>query len=423
MYQPLIIQHLFQVSSLEDVSRERLEAFVESYPSYGIGHYLLSCKLQAEGSDRFLPETQRTCLYFSNPLWLQWQLQNTNGEVAAQASHASALETVPTPPAVESYPSEPAPEAAALEPAVEPLSPEPAVEAATPDPVVAFTSTSTAFAPEENVPLEDAPLENVAEADAETPVANVVTMAEEAFGGAATDDDLAEALTSAGTTPHAGEPSAADLLLRSIEEARGLRDALQKLQEEAPAVQEVTAPQEDPIHDEEAPFVLEESEEQPEPATVEAVAKTPAEAQPEMAAPAAGAETSKKSVTATQDFLFEPYHTIDYFASQGIKLTLEENPTDNLGKQLKSFTEWLKTMRRLPQKDREVVPDRVAEEAIQTIAAHSVKGKDVLTETMAEVLAKQGMREKARAVYEKLSLLNPDKSAYFAAKIEQLNIP
>jgi hypothetical protein len=39
------------------------------------------------------------------------------------------------------------------------------------------------------------------------------------------------------------------------------------------------------------------------------------------------------------------------------------------------------------------------------------------------VLAKQGMREKARAVYEKLSLLNPDKSAYFAAKIEQLNIP
>ena len=79
-------------------------------------------------------------------------------------------------------------------------------------------------------------------------------------------------------------------------------------------------------------------------------------------------------------------------------------------------------MRRLPQKEREVVPDRVVEEAIQTYAAHSIEGKDVLTETMAEVLAKQGMREKARAVYEKLSLLNPDKRAYFAAKIEQLNI-
>ena len=41
---------------------------------------------------------------------------------------------------------------------------------------------------------------------------------------------------------------------------------------------------------------------------------------------------------------------------------------------------------------------------------------------MAEVLAKQGMPERARAVYEKLSLLNPDKRAYFASKIEQLNI-
>ncbi len=119
--------------------------------------------------------------------------------------------------------------------------------------------------------------------------------------------------------------------------------------------------------------------------------------------------------------VFEPYHTIDYFASQGIKLTLEENPVDSLGKQLKSFTDWLKVMRRLPQKDKEVIPDRAAEQAIQSFAAHSIEGRDVVTETMAEVLAKQGMRERARVVYEKLSLLNPGKSAYFAAKIEQLN--
>jgi hypothetical protein len=32
----------------------------------------------------------------------------------------------------------------------------------------------------------------------------------------------------------------------------------------------------------------------------------------------------------------------------------------------------------------------------------------------------QGMREKATEVYHKLSLLDPDKSAYFAEKIEQL---
>jgi len=119
---------------------------------------------------------------------------------------------------------------------------------------------------------------------------------------------------------------------------------------------------------------------------------------------------------------FEPFHTIDYFASQGIRLTLDENPSDKLGKQLKSFTDWLKVMRRLPQQNNQIVPDIAAEHQVRAIAAHSIEGKEVLTETMADVLVKQGMREKAMDVYLKLSLLNPDKSAYFANKIEELKI-
>jgi hypothetical protein len=119
---------------------------------------------------------------------------------------------------------------------------------------------------------------------------------------------------------------------------------------------------------------------------------------------------------------FEPYHTIDYFASQGIKLTLDENPSDKLGRQLKSFTDWLKVMRKLPQKNNEIVPDIAAEHQVRAIAAHSIEGKEVVTETMAEVLVKQGMREKAMEVYRKLSLLDPDKIAYFANKIDQLKI-
>src|SRR5580658_4808731 len=78
MHQSLIIQHLFQVNSLEDVSRERLETFVEEYPSFGIGHYLLSRKLQKEDAGGFEQKTQLTCLYFSNPFWLQWLLENTD---------------------------------------------------------------------------------------------------------------------------------------------------------------------------------------------------------------------------------------------------------------------------------------------------------------------------------------------------------
>jgi len=37
---------------------------------------------------------------------------------------------------------------------------------------------------------------------------------------------------------------------------------------------------------------------------------------------------------AATDLTFQPYHTVDYFASQGIKFVAEEKPTDRFGKQL-----------------------------------------------------------------------------------------
>jgi pentatricopeptide repeat protein len=54
------------------------------------------------------------------------------------------------------------------------------------------------------------------------------------------------------------------------------------------------------------------------------------------------------------------------------------------------------------------------------MAAGSVEPREVITETMAEVLVKQGNIEKAVDLYRKLSLAHPDKSTYFAARIEQL---
>ena len=117
---------------------------------------------------------------------------------------------------------------------------------------------------------------------------------------------------------------------------------------------------------------------------------------------------------------FEPYHTIDYFASQGIKFVQEINPNDKLGRQLKSFTEWLKVMKKLPQKTIEQSVDDTSNEAIETEAAQSITGKEIITEAMAEVLLKQGKTDEAAEVFRKLSLQNQDKSAYFAAKIDQL---
>lgn len=118
---------------------------------------------------------------------------------------------------------------------------------------------------------------------------------------------------------------------------------------------------------------------------------------------------------------FEPYHTIDYFASQGIRLQQSDLSKDKFGQQLKSFTEWLKSMKRIPEPQQPSQAEIHAQENVARIAEHSIESKDVNTEAMAEVWAKQGNRQKAIEIYKKLSLLNPAKSTYFAAKIEQLN--
>jgi hypothetical protein len=116
---------------------------------------------------------------------------------------------------------------------------------------------------------------------------------------------------------------------------------------------------------------------------------------------------------------FEPLHTVDYFASQGIKITEEPVTNDKLGNQMKSFTEWLKSMKKI-HKENLPAGDEQTDKTIQRLAEHSNEAAEVVTESMADVLIKQGKTDKAIEVYEKLSLQNPSKSAYFAAKINAL---
>jgi hypothetical protein len=136
-------------------------------------------------------------------------------------------------------------------------------------------------------------------------------------------------------------------------------------------------------------------------------------------------EEQQKSLAAfnaknADSIVFTPYHMVDYFASQGIKLVLEDNPPDQFGKQLKSFTDWLKVMKKVPVQPSSEKTDEKEADKIRHFAAHSIEERDILTESMAEVLAKQGMYDNAIALYQKLSLIYPPKSAYFASRIEQL---
>jgi hypothetical protein len=249
-----IAQHLFKAGSLDDVSVKQIENFCAQYPFFNVGHYLLSKKLLKEKADGFLEETKKTALYFNNPFWLQWLLEN-------------------------------------------------AIDKKLPD-------EKTAPANEEGI-IESAKIHS----------SETVSVADE--------------------TTHSGNNE------KNI-------------------------------------------------------------------------ESTTKPATKEEELVFSPYHTLDYFASLGIKLVLDDNANDKFGKQLKSFTDWLKTMKRLPQKNEEAAADTAAQASIEGFAAHSLQQKEIITEAMAEVLGKQGKKESAIDLYTKLSLLNPAKSAYFAAKIEHL---
>lgn len=113
-------------------------------------------------------------------------------------------------------------------------------------------------------------------------------------------------------------------------------------------------------------------------------------------------------------------HTVDYFASQGIRIDLSAIPQDKLTTHLRKFTDWLKQVKTANVNPAELKANLEMEKAVAETAKNSNETREVVTESMAEVLVQQGQTEKAIQLYIKLSFLNPEKSSYFAAKIEQL---
>lgn len=165
-----------------------------------------------------------------------------------------------------------------------------------------------------------------------------------------------------------------------------------------------------------SPAIIEETKEVAS-AVVEVAALKSEETEIEIPSPTSKTEQSDP---AKAELVFEPFYTVDYFASQGIKFKEEEIPKDKLAQQLKSFTDWLRTMKRLPVSEIVVAVESKAEQKVEQLAEHSLQEREVVTEAMAEVWEKQGNAAKAIEIYSKLSLLDPPKSVYFAAKIEDL---
>ena len=198
-------------------------------------------------------------------------------------------------------------------------------------------------------------------------------------------------------------------------------DPLPSFSEPEPVSVAEEAPQEVEDTEEEVPEEIHiEETEIPEPEPTPVIEEVPAPPPPVEEPVQERQVTVEPIKEPVQGLTFEPFHTVDYFASQGIKLSQEELPKDQLGKQMKSFTEWLKTMKRLPASELVKSVDTTAEKKVENLAEHSLQSADVVTEAMAEVWLRQGATHKALDIYNKLSLQNPSKRAYFAAKIENL---
>ncbi|HVI48263.1 MAG TPA: hypothetical protein VM802_25570 [Chitinophaga sp.] len=133
---------------------------------------------------------------------------------------------------------------------------------------------------------------------------------------------------------------------------------------------------------------------------------------------------------------FQPLYTDDYFAYKRLKDP--GGAADELNEQgmaeMKSFTSWLRQIKdnfagktnkdwyhqqlhRIYEEDEE--PE--ISETVEKMAMDSITfNNDIVSETLAEIWVRQHQYENAIRIYQKLSLINPDKNAYFAQKIQEL---
>jgi hypothetical protein len=377
-------------NAAEEASVDELIEITNKYPAFGAGKYLLAKKMQAEQHEDFHQYAQKAVLYFANPFWFHFKL-NEEGlmndqsflpkkEAAKNVEAGDVVETTPQhvelPVAdddTQDIDSAELTEENKLGDAAEvqaaPATEDSAAEAAVIDNIIIGTGE------EENIQVADIIQPAYEEQLAEPAVVEGLVDAdteEEAVVGATTTIVIEEVAIQPETAHIQSDEYIADKA-GFVGMAAGPENADEDA-EAADGEGEVPMPV---LNNDKITAILDEQlAEYKKPVTEE----TPVPI-----------ET-------------EPYHTVDYFASQGIRLTREQQQQDHLSVKVKKFTDWLKQMKRISPQPADLGIDEAAESRVQNIAESSNKTKEVVTEAMAEVLAKQGMNEKAIHVYEKLSI-------------------
>lgn len=150
------------------------------------------------------------------------------------------------------------------------------------------------------------------------------------------------------------------------------------------------------------------------------------------------------------DDLIQPVYAENYFQHQGIEVSdeipeLVEQEEDDEKSLLvmMGFDEWLLFLKKKNEAKKSEEEDKAMlrsmwqreklaaamgeeddniPEAVFEMAINSIDKQDIMvSEPLAEIHVKQGRYDKAIEIYRKLSLQNPEKKTYFAAKINHLN--
>jgi hypothetical protein len=285
---------VFEKQDIDQLTVEEIDQAIERYPYFAVLHFIKAGKLTAEGHPETGTSAARTALYFSNPHWLQYQL---NRQVLNEEPDESLAEIMTTQTDIEVYDK--------LE--EEPALPEAEIEQ---EHLESEYDNKRLFVHPENLSGdhqieieidEIVPAIEIADTEEETIVDDIVPAAENTWDDESLPDEIVPSVENIWENDKSNE-----------------------------------IPDETDIAEEDEPVPVEELP----PLEMKSVDFTTEE---------------------TGDALIpiEPLYTIDYFASQGIKLPVDEIPNDQLARKLKSFTEWLKSMKKLqPDKvDRQMDKD------------------------------------------------------------------
>jgi len=117
-------------------------------------------------------------------------------------------------------------------------------------------------------------------------------------------------------------------------------------------------------------------------------------------------------------------HRVIHGLDQALQLTIKHsfapltNMKDDISKEdlIEQFIHSEPVIGRIADKENTSFSGKTDELAKKSITDND----DFTSETLAEIYVKQGNIKKAIKIYEKLSLKNPEKSSYFAAKLEKI---